>query len=170
MRLFPGKIPIISAEIIGILADAGDIEIADASEAQLDVQAVLREYLRRERDISDEAKDYLARRGLSYSSFSKVKKMIAQQQEFGVGDETITYIIQQIILAFENSNNFEEIYADDQELTVKIRGILRKHMDLEEDLDNEVRERIKNLDEGTRNWEVEYQQVMEKIKRKRGLD
>ena len=96
--------------------------------------------------------------------------MIAQQQDFGVGDDTITYIIQQIILAFENSNNFEEIYSDDQELTVKIRGILRKHMDLEEDLDSEVRERIKNLDEGTRNWEVEYQKVMEQIKRKRGLD
>lgn len=170
MRLFPGKIPIIAAEVIGVLAESGDIEVADNSEAQLDVQAVLREYLRRDRDISDEAKDYLSRRDLPYSNFSKVKKMIAQQQEFGVGDDTITYIIQQIILAFENSNNFEEIYADDQELTVKIRNILRKHMDLEEDLDNEVRERIKNLDEGTRNWEIEYQKVMEQIRRKRGLE
>ena len=170
MRLYPGKIPIISAEIIGILADAGDIEVSDSSEAQLDVQAVLKEYLRRERDINEEAKEYLARRNLSYSNFSKVKKMIAQQQEFGVGDETITYIIQQIIMAFENSNNFEEIYADDQALTVKIRNILRKHMDLEEDLDNEVRDRIKNLEEGSRNWEVEYEKVMEQIRRKRGLE
>jgi hypothetical protein len=170
MRLYPGKIPIISAEIVGVLSEGGEIELADASEAQLDVQAVLKEYLRRERDIGEEAKEYIARRNLSYSSFSKVKKMISQQQDFGVGDETISYIIQQVILAFENSNNFEEIYADDQELTVKIRSILRKHMDLDEDLDSEVRERIKNLDEGTRNWEVEYDKVMEQIKRKRGLD
>jgi hypothetical protein len=170
MRLYPGKIPIIAAEIIGHLADAKDIEVEDSGEAQLDVQAVLKEYLRRERDINEEAKEYLARRSLSYSNFSKVKKMIAQQQDFGVGDETITYIIQQTILAFENSNNFVEIYSDDQELTVKIRGILRKHMDLEEDLDSEVREKIKNLDEGTRNWEIEYSKVMEQIKRNRGLE
>ena len=170
MRLYAGKIPIISAEIIGVLTEGGEIEVGDATEAQLDVQAVLREYLRRERDINEEAKDYLSRRGLTYSQFGKVKKMIAQQQEFGVGDETITYIIQQIIMAFENSNNFEEIYADDQTLTVKIRNILRKHMDLEEDLDNEVRDRIKNLEEGSRNWEVEYEKVMEQIRRKRGLE
>jgi hypothetical protein len=170
MRLYAGKIPIISAEIIGVLTEGGEIEVGDATEAQLDVQAVLREYLRRERDINEEAKDYLSRRGLTYSQFGKVKKMIAQQQEFGVGEETITYIIQQIIMAFENSNNFEEIYADDQALTVKIRNILRKHMDLEEDLDNEVRDRIKNLEEGTRSWEVEYEKVMEQIRRKKGLE
>ncbi|MBW2263509.1 MAG: DUF507 family protein [Deltaproteobacteria bacterium] len=170
MRLYAGKIPIISAEIVGVLTDGGEIEVADATEAQLDVQAVLREYLRRERDINEEAKDYLSRRGLTYSQFGKVKKMIAQQQDFGVGEETITYIIQQIIMAFENSNNFEEIYADDQALTVKIRNILRKHMDLEEDLDNEVRDRIKNLEEGTRTWEVEYAKVMEQIRRKKGLE
>jgi len=170
MRLYPGKIPIISAEIIGILTEAGDIEVADASESQLDVQAVLKEYLRRDRDLSEEAKDYLSRRGMSYSSFGKAKKMIAQQQDFGVGDDAITYIIQQIIMAFENSNNIEEIYADDQTLTVKIRGVLRKHMDVEEELDNEVRDRIKNLEEGTRTWEVEYEKVMDSIKRKRGLE
>ncbi len=170
MRLYAGKIPIISAEIIGVLTEGGEIEVGDATEAQLDVQAVLREYLRRERDINEEAKDYLSRRGLTYSQFGKVKKMIAQQQEFGVGEETITYIIGQIIMAFENSNNFEEIYADDQALTVKIRNILRKHMDLEEDLDHEVRDRIKNLEEGTRNWEVEYEKVMEQIRRKKGLE
>ncbi len=170
MRLYPGKIPIISAEILGVLSEAGDIEVTDASEAQLDVQAVLREYLRRDRDIGEEAKEYLSKRNLPYSHFPKVKKMIAQQQDFGVGEDSITYIIQQIIMAFENSSNFEEIYADDQDLTVKIRNVLRKHMDIEEDLDGEVRDRIKNLDEGTRNWEIEYQKVMEQIKRKRGLD
>jgi hypothetical protein len=169
MRLYAGKIPIISAEIIGALTDSGDIEVSDVSEAQLDIQAVLREYLRRERDINEEAKDYLSRRDLPYSQFGKVKKMIAQQQEFGVGEDTMTYMIQQIILAFENSGNFEEIYADDQDLTVKIRQILRKHMDIEEDLDQEVRDKIKNLEEGTRNWEIEYEKVMEQIRRKWGL-
>ena len=37
------------------------------------------------------------------------------------------------------------------------------------DVSNEVRQRIKNLEEGTANWDVEYQKVMEQIKQKRGL-
>lgn len=170
MRLYPGKIPIISAEVISILSQDKDIEVTDTAEAQLDVQAVLKEYLRRDRDVSEEAKEYLQRRNLTYSGFSKAKKMIAQQQEFGVGEDTITYIIQQIILAFENSGHVEEIYSSDEDLNVKIRNILRKHMDIDEDLDHEVRDRIKNLEEGSRNWEVEYQSVMEQIRRKRGLE
>ena len=37
-------------------------------------------------------------------------------------------------------------------------------------LDVEVRQRIKNLQEGTSAWEVEYARAMEQIKRKHGID
>jgi hypothetical protein len=33
-----------------------------------------------------------------------------------------------------------------------------------------VRRRIKNLEEGTQTWELEYAKVMEQIKRKHGLE
>ena len=49
MRLYAGKIPAISAEIIKALVDAEDISVTDRAEAELDVQAVLKEYLRLER-------------------------------------------------------------------------------------------------------------------------
>jgi hypothetical protein len=32
-----------------------------------------------------------------------------------------------------------------------------------------VRDKIKNLQEGTKTWEVEYARVMEQVKRKRGI-
>ena len=53
MRLYAGKIPVIGAEIIKTLVDTGEISVTDRAEAELDVQAVLKEYLRLEREISD---------------------------------------------------------------------------------------------------------------------
>ncbi len=46
----------------------------------------------------------------------------------------------------------------------------KNHMQVDEELDEEVRRRIKNLEEGTSTWEVEYGKVLDQIKRNRGLD
>ena len=72
MRLYAGKIPVIGAEIIKALVDAEDISVTDRAEADLDVQAVLKEYLRLEREITDKAKDLLQKRNLPYEQFGKV--------------------------------------------------------------------------------------------------
>jgi len=42
-------------------------------------------------------------------------------------------------------------------------------MQLDEAIDQEVRDRIKNLEEGTQAWELEYKRAMDQIKRKHGL-
>ena len=42
-------------------------------------------------------------------------------------------------------------------------------MEVENDLDREVRSKIKNLQEGTSDFEIEYTRVMEQIKQKRRL-
>ena len=52
MRLYSGKIPLIGTEIVKSLAEAGDIEVTDRGEAEMDVQAVLKEYLRLDREIT----------------------------------------------------------------------------------------------------------------------
>jgi hypothetical protein len=43
-------------------------------------------------------------------------------------------------------------------------------MMVDEEIDQEVRNRIKNLEEGTQAWELEYKRAMEQIKRKHGLE
>ena len=48
--------------------------------------------------------------------------------------------------------------------------ILKRHMMVEEEIDAEVRKRIKNLEEGTATWEVEYNKAVDQIKRNRGLE
>ena len=170
MRLYAAKIPAVANEILRTLTDAGDIEVGNANEAQLDVESVLKEYLRMEREITDRTKDMLESRGLPYGQFGKVKRAVAEERGFGLGEDSITWICNQVLETFMQSAHVEEIFADDAIMRRKMKDILKKHMQVDEELDEEVRRRIRNLQEGTATWEVEYQKVLEQLKRNRGLE
>jgi hypothetical protein len=170
MRLYSGKIPALANEIIRSLSEAGDIEVGDAGEAQLDVESVLKEYLRMEREITDKTKDLLQTRGLPYDQFGKVRRAVAEERGFGLGEDSLTWICNQVLETFMQSAHVDEIFADDAIMRKKMRDILKKHMQVDEELDEEVRRRIRNLQEGTQTWEIEYQKVLDQLKRNRGLD
>ena len=42
-------------------------------------------------------------------------------------------------------------------------------MEIEDEIDQEARAKIKNLQEGTRDWEIEYAKAMSQVKKRRGL-
>jgi len=42
-------------------------------------------------------------------------------------------------------------------------------MAVDEELDQEVRQRIRNLEEGTSAWDIEYKRVMDQMKMKHGI-
>jgi hypothetical protein len=170
MRLYSGKIPVIGAELVKSLVESGDIAISDKAEAELDVQAVLKEYLRLEREITERAKDVLQKRNLPYEQFGKVKRALAGEKGFGLGDEGLDWMTNQMIESFMASPHVEEIFAEDAILRKKMSDILKRHMMVEEEIDAEVRKRIKNLEEGTATWEVEYAKAVDQIKRNRGLE
>lgn len=169
MRLFSGKIPTISEELVRSLTSEGDIETEQPNEVVLDVESVLKEYLRYERTISEEAKDRLEARGLPYAQLGKVRNQVAKEKGAPQSDDVLPYLLDQILNILFHSKNVEEIYAEDTELRKKIAPVLRKHMDVGGELDEEVRSKIKNLEEGTASFEIEYQRVMADMKRKKGL-
>jgi hypothetical protein len=170
MRLYSGKIPVIGTELVKSLVEAGDIAVSDKAEAELDVQAVLKEYLRLEREITERAKDVLQKRNLPYEHFGKVKRTLAGEKGFGLGDEGLEWMTNQMIESFMQSPHVEEIFAEDAVLRKRMVDILKRHMMVEEEIDAEVRKRIKNLEEGTATWEVEYNKAVDQIKRNRGLE
>ena len=170
MRLYVGKIPVIAAEIIKALLESKDLSVLDRGESELDIQAVLKEYLRLERECTDKAKDLLQKRNLPYENFGKVKRQIAAEKGFWYGDEALDWITTQIIESFMQSPHVEEVYAEDAVLRKKMADILKRHMHVDEEIDAEVRRRIKNLEEGTATWEVEYQKAVDQIKKNRRLD
>jgi len=170
MRLYTGKIPVISTEVIKTLIDAGDMSVLDRNEAELDVQAVLKEYLRLEREVTEKAKDLLQKRNLPYEQFGKIKRQMANEKNFALGDEGLDWITNQVIESFMQSPHVEEVFSDDATLRKKMADILKRHMQIDDEIDAEVRRRIKNLEEGTATWEVEYQKALDQIKKNRRLD
>jgi uncharacterized protein len=169
MRLYAAKVPMIAGELVRALVDAGDIEVSSAPEVELDVGAVLKEYMRVDRELTDKAKDVMEQRKLAYGQFGKIKRALADEKEFGLGEDALSWICTQLLETFMHSANVEEVYADDATLRRRIKDVLKKHMTVDEELDAEVRQRIKNLAEGTSAWDVEYNRVMEQIKQKHGL-
>jgi uncharacterized protein len=170
MKLYPGKIDTISADIIGQLVQEGDLEVSDRHEAELDVASILKEYLRVDRELTERTKDILEIRGLPHSAFGRTKRTLAERQDFGLGEDGLSWICTQLLETFMQSRHVEEIFADDAVLRRKIKDILRRHTNVDEELDQEVRQRIKNLQEGTQAWDIEYNRVMDQMKQKYGLN
>jgi len=172
MRLYRGKIPLISEELTETLISEGDIEVAHdmVGEVRLDIEAVLKEYSRKDREILERAKDMVAGRGLDFSHTHRIRKTLADKQGFGVGDAAYDWLLNQLIEVLLHSKNVDEVFAEDHDLRRKMRAVVRKHTELERDLDREVRAKIKNMQEGTQNWDVEYDRVMGDLKRTKNLE
>jgi len=169
MRLYRGKVETIAEEILRTLKEAGDIDLENEAEAKIDIESVLKEYLRLDKEIVEEAKNRMEVRGLGYSNLGRVKSQVAKERGGPGNDDILPYLLEQILNILFHSSNIAEIFAEDTELRKKVTPILRKHMDVENDLDREVRSKIKNLQEGTSDFEIEYSRVMDQIKQKRRL-
>ncbi len=171
MRLYRKIIPKIARDIIRTLSSREEIEIEDGrlDEAELDLAAVMVEYMNDEERIVAETKETMARRGFSPDRFSQVKKSLAEARGFKAGDEGMAYIIEQILEVLFASRNIAEIYADDQALRAFMKETIEKYTVVDDELDREARARLRNLREGTPEWEIEYPRMVNQLKRQKGL-
>lgn len=171
MRLYRKVIPKIAREVIRSLNSKGDIEVDESAldEAELDVAAVMVEYCNMDDRLAQDAREAIQRRGLGAERFMQVKKGLADAKGFKIGEEGVEYVINQVIEVLFASKNVEEIYAEDNEIRKFIVEVLRKYLDIDEELDREARGRLKNLREGTQEWDIEYERTVNQIKRQRGM-
>lgn len=169
MRLYPAKIPAIASEIVRTLGAAGDIETESPKEVEQDIASVLNQYLETDRQITERAKDLMSARNMPQSEFGRMKRQVADQREFKIGDEMLDYLLDQIVEMLMHSANVEEVFAEDVDMRRKMVPVLKKHMAVDDELDKETRAHIKHVEEGTRTWEIEYRRVMEEIKRRKGM-
>jgi hypothetical protein len=171
MKLYSKLVPAVARDIAKALIDAGDIEVEEASleAARQDFEAVINEYLRKERELSDSTKDILASRGWSSAKFGEAKRIAAGSKGIPLGDDAVDYVINQMLEYMLISPNIEEVYAEDHVMRKRIVTIIRKYLKVNEEVDEEVRGRLKHLQEGTRDWEVAYRKTLEQIQRAKGL-
>lgn len=172
MRLLSGKVPALAHDLVDTLMTSSMIEVLaeEVPEVQMDIESVLREYIRTDREITDKARDVIATQKRDYSDLNKVKAQIARERNFGIGEGMLEYLIAQLIEALIHSRHVEEVYGMDNELAAQMTPVLRKHLAADEELDADVRRRIRNLQEGTVAWDVQYRKVMDELKRTKKLD
>ena len=134
---------------------------------QADILAVLEQYLRDEQDISSKARDIAAARGASATDAGRIKRELAKQQGVGIGDDAIDYLLNQLVEMLMHSGSVEEIFAEDHQLKLVMRAPLRKEQAMADQVDETVRKRLKHVEEGSSQWEVEYQRMREEVSRRR---
>jgi hypothetical protein len=169
MRLHSAKVPQIAAEMLRSLLASKDIECESPKEVELDIQAVLNQYIQDEQEVGERAKEIVAARGLPQTEYARIKKLAADERKLKLGDDAVDYILDQLVEMLMHSANVDEIFAEDYELRRKMREPLRRQVAEEEELQAEVRGRLKHVQEGTTIWEVEYRRMMEDIKRRKGI-
>jgi hypothetical protein len=169
MRLYAAQVPIIAREMIRSLLEAELIELEEGSdeEAELDVVGVLREYVRVEREINRKARELSAGDG----NEQRIRRRLAKEMHVGIGDDAVEYVVGQLIETFLHSHHVAEVFGSDRELRAVLQQILKRlARDRSDELDVAVRSKLKNLEEGSSAWEVEYEKALAQMKRIRGLD
>lgn len=152
-----------------IAEKAIEVEASELREFHLDLEAVLKSYLETERRIHEEAQELIASRGLEFTSYGRLKHELAKKYNFSLGDDAVDWLTDQFIAILYHTSHVEEIWSDNNEIRRIIRPILIKHTSLDDELDAEVRKKIKNLNEGTVAWDIKYHQILEDVKRRKGL-
>jgi hypothetical protein len=169
MRLHRNQLPSLSREIVAALVDAEDIEVVNQREVALDVEAVLRTYVDAADDVNQRARDLVQQRGLPQGEFSRIKRLAAEQSGIKIGDDALDYVLDQILEMLMHSQNVEEVFAEDHVLRRRMRPFITKSADTDQNIEAEVRSKLRHVKEGTRVWEIEYQRMKEDIKRRRGM-
>jgi hypothetical protein len=171
MRLYPKLVPIIAREIIQRLIQDNDLEVEAIrmADAELDMAAIMREYLANEERVNQATREALERRGYDFSKFNQVKREMADVRGFKLGEDGVEFLINQMLEFLLISRNIEEVFAEDTQMRPKLLQVMKKHLDIDEDIDREARSRLKHLQEGTTAFEIEYHKVLEQIRRARGL-
>lgn len=171
MKLYRAKIPVISKEIVDRLVADGDIEVAPEKreEAEKDIAAIMEEYLRRDLELRDQIRDYMADRKIPYSDFGRTRKKLAEDLGHPMGDDVERFLARQIIENLLITPNVDEVFQEDRELYKKALEALKSHDIDEREIRDEAASKIKNVQEGTVDYEIALQAAMKGVKKRRGL-
>ncbi len=171
MALYRKVIPKIARDVIRTLSTEEAIEVDEArmSEAELDLAAVMVGYVDTEEEISREAADTLIRLGMPKDKFQQMKQRFAERRGIKIGSDGLEYLLAQLLEALFQSKNIEEIYAEDTDLRRIIKECMNKSLKVSDEVEQEARSRLKNVKEGTPEWDIEYPRMLAQVKRQKGV-
>lgn len=171
MKLYRAKIPAIAKQVIDVLVADGDIEVQPErrEEAEKDLIAIMEEFRRRDMELRDRVRDQMAIQKISYDEYGRTLKSAAENGEHPVGDDIERFLCRQFLENMLISPNIEEVYEEDKVLHRKIMDVLRGNDVNEAEIREEAVGKIKNVREGTVEYEIALQNAVKDVKKRRGL-
>ena len=95
---------------------------------------------------------------------------LAKQRNFGMNDDAPSWIVSQLIEQLFHTKSVEEVYAQDKDIYELLIPLIREKMSTQQNLQQEVEQRIKRLEKSSENWEDLFFQVSQRLKEKYQLD
>lgn len=171
MKLYRSKIPMIAKSVIDRLCTDGDIEILpeNREEAEKDLVAIMEDYRRRDLQLRDTIKDHMADQNIPFNEFGRTRKKIAEESNHPVGDDVERYLARQFVECLMITRFVEEVFEEDRVLYKKCIDSLKEHDVDEREIREEAVGKIKNLQEGTVDYELALQAAVNEVKKRRGL-
>jgi hypothetical protein len=171
MKLYRAKIRVIAKAVIDRLVADGDVEIRPEKreDAEKDLAAIMDEYLRRDNEMRDRIRDEMAALNIPYSEFGRTRKRLADEMGHPLGDDIERFLCRQFIENMMISPSIDEVYGEDRAIYKKVMEVLKSHDVNEDEIRAEAVSRMKNVQEGTVEYEVQLQEQMKQAKKRRGL-
>jgi hypothetical protein len=171
VKLYRAKIPVIAAAVIDTLMTNGDIEVTheNKAEAEQDLVAIMENFSRRDASFRGQVKDHMADHRIPYDQYGRTRSRLAEEMNHPVGDDIERFLARQFVENMMISNFVEEVYEEDRLLYRKIVEVLRNHHVDEQSIREEAASKVKNVREGTVDYEIALQNAVRDVKKRRGL-
>lgn len=171
MRIYRKVIPKISKDIVRTLLANRAIEVEDGhrDEAELDVAATFVTYMNELEQVNTDAQEQLQRHKLPQEMLGRIKRNLAETRKVAMGSSALDHVIDRVISGLYDSKNIQEVFMEDNEIRKLVAEAMKKYLGVDEELDREVRGRLKNLREGTPEWEIEYGRLIDQMRATKSL-
>ena len=171
MKLYRAKVSEIAREVLEALQQGGDIDVEgdNQSEAEQDLVAIMEEYLRREYELRERIREHMADQRIPYNEFGRTKKRLADEWGHPLGDDVERFLARQFVENMMISKFVDEVFTDDNVMYKKVIGVLTAHNVDEREIRDEAMDKVKNIREGTIEYEIALQNAVKEVKKRRGL-
>lgn len=140
------------------------------------LRSVLYEDLRADEELEEEITRVIEenrekfREVPAYQMTSQIRRQLARQRGVILDNETrLRDIARKMTEAIWSSDDFSEVYAEDEALRRFIGLVFERHMAVEERLREEAKKRIRNVEFGSTEYEVQFRRVMDELREQEGL-
>lgn len=133
-------------------------------EFKKDVSSVLYNYVNTDRRLTETARDEVKRRDQHASMTYSIKRDLAKQEKFKLGDEAPGFIVEQLIETFMRASSVDDIFAADHDIKATLLPEIRKTMNNQRSVQQEMKNRVKAIAKRSNTWEDQYFVVSQRLK------